>query len=380
MPEVKLRVGANPVNEILAEFDSRKEGLEHVAADTKDLIERILKVENVPVQSVQSRVKKRAKVESKYCRADKDYRKLDDLTDLVGLRVITYYSDNLDQVAQIIGREFAECSPREDKRVNSPESFGYSAIHFDCMHLPERLQRTEYRDFTNARFEIQITTILGHAWAEMYHPWYDELNSPPEELRRFHRLAAVLELAEQEFLEIRRKKQERERIAQVRVAAQAPDIPITEETLKEFISQKTIVAIADATLARILFGESIKEGPNPQGPESYLRMVNLAGIKTIQVLEQLLNDCLPALGEYVARALETWKKQSPFEHEFYPKGFSIYHLATLLIRSRGEQYAHRLAEIQGYVLDPLDVQTIAVAIDVAREYKLNPPPLVMPGT
>src|ERR1035441_2698823 len=184
MPEIEDRDGAKSLQEILAEFDRRKDQYDDLGAGTKGLIETILKKEKIGIHSVQARVKSRKKLESKYCKSDKDYRCLDDMPDVVGFRIITYYSDELDVIAEIIGREFSELRPREDKRIGSPDTFGYSAIHFDCGYLQGRLSGTEYKRFSDARFEIQVTTILGHAWAEMHHPWYDESDSPRSEERR----------------------------------------------------------------------------------------------------------------------------------------------------------------------------------------------------
>ena len=163
MPEVGSRVGANTVDKVLAEFDRLKENFEDLKRTTKGLIETILQAEGAAFHSVQARVKTKEKLRSKSCKADKDYKCLNSISDVVGLRIITYYSDKLDTIVETIGREFAKCGPLEDKRKGSPESFGYSAIHMDCAYSPGRLDIPEYRRFANRRFEIQIATILGHA-------------------------------------------------------------------------------------------------------------------------------------------------------------------------------------------------------------------------
>src|ERR1017187_5407408 len=109
MPDVESREGAKSVDEVLAEFDCRKEQLVKLSDATVSLIETILKEERIAVQSVQARVKERNKLRSKYRKPDKDYKCLDDISDLVGFRIITYYSDKIDQIAEVIGREFAQC-------------------------------------------------------------------------------------------------------------------------------------------------------------------------------------------------------------------------------------------------------------------------------
>jgi hypothetical protein len=271
----------------------------------------------------------------------------------------------------MIGREFGESTPREDKRLGKLDSFGYSAIHMDCMHLPARLESTEYRRFVNARFEIQITTILGHAWAEMHHPWYDELNSPTEELRRFHRLAAVLELAEQEFLEIRKKKDDRGRIASVRVAAQAPEIPITVESLRAFIEQKEIVTTTDNALAAILGGAV--GGDATQTQLAHLaRLVTGSEILTAKDLEERLTKSAHALEEYVTQCKPIWTLAQGQLSEAYTRGFSIFHLASYIAGSLGEEAYESFIRSSGGAAHPrLRVdQQVAVAMEVARNHQL----------
>jgi ppGpp synthetase/RelA/SpoT-type nucleotidyltranferase len=371
MPEVESRVGANTIDQVLAEFDLRKDHLADLSNATERLIKAILKEEAVPFQSVQARVKRRDKVRTKYCSQDKNYRTLDEIPDLDGLRIITYYSDKIDQIAEIIGREFAQCAPREDKRLGKLDSFGYSAIHMDCTHSPARLGNTEYKRFADARFEVQITTILGHAWAEMHHPWYDELNSPSEELRRFHRLAAVLELAEQEFLEIRKKKDDRERIASVRVEAQAPEIPITVESLKALIEQKGIVFKMDNDLAAIL-GGPIGDIPTQNQLAHLARLVTRCGISTVQDLEEQLTKAAAAIEEYVTLCKPIWMLAQGQLSDTYTRGFSIFHLVGLTMGALGDEKYEEFVRSSGGAAHPrlkVDRQ-VAVAMEVVRKHHL----------
>ena len=139
MPEVEFRDGADSVEKVLEEFDRRKENLARLKEATRHLIEIILNEEHIAFQSVQARVKGREKIESKYRRSDKDYRRLDDISDLVGLRIITYYCDKIDRIAEVMVREFEQRDVSDDKRIERPESFGYRALHMDCGYSDKRL-------------------------------------------------------------------------------------------------------------------------------------------------------------------------------------------------------------------------------------------------
>jgi ppGpp synthetase/RelA/SpoT-type nucleotidyltranferase len=371
MPVVESRVDAKSVTEVLAEFDRRKEYLEALSKATEQLIETILNEEQITIHSVQARVKKRKKVESKYCNHEKDYKCLDDMSDLVGLRIITYYSDKIDQIAEIINREFELLGPMDDKRKGKLDSFGYSAIHMDCKYSQGRIENTEYRRFAGMCFEIQITTVLGHAWAEMHHGWYDARNSPSEEERRFYRLAAVLELAEQEFLEIRKKKDQRELIASVRVAAKAPEIPITIESLQAFIEQKEIVAKTDDELSKIL-GRTVSNIATQDQLSHLARIVISAGIETTQDLEGKLTEAAPAVAEYVRLCMPVWIKAQGQISDTFTKGFSIFHLTNLLVGAFGEERYRSFLESISRTAHPfLDVsKQVAIAGKVAEKYHI----------
>lgn len=226
MPSIENRAGAVSVEVILAQFDRKAKHFSDLCSTTKSLVERILNEKSLNIQSIQARVKDRDKLARKYSSAEKDYRNLDEMPDVVGLRIITYYADQIDKVKGVILEEFTMLGQPDDKRIAGAREFGYSALHIDCLYLQARLERTEYKSFQGARFEIQITTVLGHAWAEIHHGWYDANPEPlPDDERRFFRLAAVLELADQEFVRMRLERDNRQKLASIRSEAQLPAAP-----------------------------------------------------------------------------------------------------------------------------------------------------------
>jgi putative GTP pyrophosphokinase len=126
MPDSKNRGDSKASPEaILAEFGRREAMLASFCARTKSLIEASLQDANIRYQSVQARVKTKAKLEKKYLDPTKNYSQLDDITDLAGLRVITYYEDELDLVAQVLEREFnIDRKDSVDKRNTEPDRLG----------------------------------------------------------------------------------------------------------------------------------------------------------------------------------------------------------------------------------------------------------------
>ncbi|WP_089408733.1 RelA/SpoT domain-containing protein [Granulicella rosea] len=113
------------VSEILKEFLVKESMLEAFGKKVHSLVEEILNHRDVRVHSVSYRVKKAQKVEDKAKR--KNYERLDQVTDQLGLRIITYYEDEVDRVAALIGKEFeVDQEHSVDKRIQEdPEKFTY---------------------------------------------------------------------------------------------------------------------------------------------------------------------------------------------------------------------------------------------------------------
>ncbi len=129
------------------------------------------------------------------------------LTDLVGVRVVSYYEDDVDTVARRIKQECEiDSKNSSDKRgALEPHEFGYRSVH-----LIARLRRgvslsPQYVPVAGRWFEIQVRSILEHAWAEIDHEvrYKSRISYPKEVRRRFAAMAGALEILDHEFLALR---------------------------------------------------------------------------------------------------------------------------------------------------------------------------------
>jgi putative GTP pyrophosphokinase len=318
------------VESVLADFDSAEDTLAAFCARTKVLIDASLQDANIRYHSVQSRVKSRQKLREKYSDPEKDYKRLEDITDLAGLRIITYYEDDIDRVADVIKREFElDQENSVDKRETEPDRFAYSAVNYVCKHLKKRATDVEYKKFADIRCEIQITSILRHAWSEIEHEWYDLKDAYPKNIkRRFYRLAALLEIAESEFLDLRKGKTEYEQSVKVRVEANVPELPIDAVSIKSFVEQERMVAELDELVA-VTLGRSLATGFSDSLAESRARAAKLAGMKNLQDVRDLLRKYGPGVPEFVRRCREEFWP----EHQTASKvsrGVSIFQLSRLV--------------------------------------------------
>jgi|SRR5271155_1137877 len=353
------------VEQVLAEFDLKAPTLKSLCTKTKDLLEEFLQSAGVPFQSVQARVKSRKKLREKYLDPEKGYTQLDEIHDQAALRVITYYPDEVDRVAGVIEREFGIGRANTvDKRKIDLDRFGYSAINYVCEHLGARTSLGEYKKFAGIRFEIQVTSILSHAWSETNHGSYDlGESSPPDVRRRFFQLKALLELAESQFTELRDKTTNYARAMAIQVETKVTDLPLNIASLKSLIDQEPLIAKVDEEIGELMEVPVAPTTPN-SALELWLRGAHHLGLTTVQALRDCFTQYHGGIIEFVSRCREYWDWPYPGLGPVAP-GLSVFQLQKLLIRSRGEEAV--LGFTKTLRLSPEMNRELAKQIAVARE-------------
>jgi putative GTP pyrophosphokinase len=141
------------------------------------LIQECLKKRQIKVHSVQHRAKdissfgRKAAIPSDLNPDTPRYGDpLKEITDLAGVRVITHFPSTVVDIDRLLIDEF-DILERSDKGIEliADEKFGYQSIHYLVRIKPERTRLAEYERFEQAVTEIQVRTILQHAWAEIEH-------------------------------------------------------------------------------------------------------------------------------------------------------------------------------------------------------------------
>ena len=172
----------------------------------EDLLRDLL--QNVDVVQIGSRTKTIDSFTGKIQREGKNYNNpIEEITDLVGIRIICYYLEDVDKVGEIIKEEFDidfENSIDKSQTID-PDKFGYLSVHYIISLGNNRNQLREWKEFDGIKAEIQIKTVLQHAWAAIDHKLrYKSAIEVPKDLRRkLFRLSALLELADEGFLELK---------------------------------------------------------------------------------------------------------------------------------------------------------------------------------
>lgn len=129
------------------------------------------------------------------------------ITDVIGTRIVCLYNDDVDEVVKELGRHFSIIPEFDSDKIasleQSPKEFGYRAKQYVATLNDSRNVLSEYDKFRGLKFEVQVRTITQDAWATVEHRLTYKKTMPVSLSRRMYRLAAMCELIDFEFLDIR---------------------------------------------------------------------------------------------------------------------------------------------------------------------------------
>ncbi|MBC2680886.1 GTP pyrophosphokinase [Corynebacterium anserum] len=178
----------------LAQYDQWRDRYPTACADVRALIEDALDDAGITYDQVVVRTKERVSFLAKLTNPDyPNYTDIASAYDMLGARVITYHSSNIPQLLTVIENIFS-VETVVDKAAETARrgGFGYASQHV-IVRVPQ---------LDNMLMEIQLRTVLQHAWAEFEHDIrYKNLSGStnPEVQRAFTLAAGLIELADQQF-------------------------------------------------------------------------------------------------------------------------------------------------------------------------------------
>jgi len=184
------------------EYDKFAEIRQSIVTDLKEHCENLLTaIDSNPV--ISGRIKNFASYFAKYIRFLKAGQKKPIITDLMGVRIICPFIEDLQAAENQINKSF-NVIEREIKGHFTFKEFGYESTHL-LIEIPDTMLEKHGYPGTNIA-EIQIRTILQDAWAEVEHELVYKAEFSPFDEPMKRKLAAVnasLSLADIIFQEIR---------------------------------------------------------------------------------------------------------------------------------------------------------------------------------
>lgn len=313
---------------IVEQFDAQYAQYGDFCERIEVLLRQLLEGRGILFHSVSARVKPRGSFIKKIGTKGAAYRALSDVTDIAGVRVITYFADQVDEVARVIEDEFSiDAKNSIDKRlVLDPDRFGYLSLHYVASLSPARCSLAEYRSFNGLKLEIQIRSILQHAWAEIEHDLgYKTSGEVPRSVRRqFARLAGLLELVDSEFIKIRSDLDAYSREVTQRIAEQPTAVGLDRISLADFVRTDPLVSHLDETIARD-FDQSVEE--DEDAVARHVDKLKFFGLQTIADVKAALKEHQ----SHIVRLSAKWAQEDDEPPEgALAQGISVFYLCTVL--------------------------------------------------
>jgi len=173
------------------------------------LVSSLLAHSDLAVAAATGRIKDREESIKKFTRKyqsaleqnETAYEIKDHITDLIGLRVVCLYEDEIEPMGELIRQHFnvIEVTDKTAEIEGTENAFGYKGLHLDLKLDAARAAMHEYELFAPYRFELQIRTIIQDSWSTLDHKIKYKKSIPASLKRRINTLAALFELADREF-------------------------------------------------------------------------------------------------------------------------------------------------------------------------------------
>lgn len=204
------------------------------------IIKNLLNKENIDYLTITSRVKTPKSTLEKIKRKNYSDAK-QQLTDLSGIRIIVFFESDIPKVTQLIREAFKvdeNNSSNKDSTLKSNQT-GYRSVHYVCELGENRSSLPENQGLSELKFELQIRTVLQHAWAELAHDRNYKFTGklPAEAERKLFLYAGMLELADRGLDELSNELDSYVKSVETEVSSGELDLIIDSINLVTFMEE-----------------------------------------------------------------------------------------------------------------------------------------------
>jgi ppGpp synthetase/RelA/SpoT-type nucleotidyltranferase len=332
----------NSQEQFLKDFDEMKPIYEAFTQKVEGLVRELLTDSSLVVHSVTSRTKTRKSFRDKLSRGAEKYRKLEDITDLSGVRITCWFLDQIPLIEKIIKENFSvDDNLSIDKgEVMDPDRFGYVSVHYIVSLSANRAALQEFKKYAGLYCEIQIRTILQHAWAEIEHDlgYKSKIEIPKSIKRRFYRLASIFELADDEFQRLKKDIEAYSETVTEKIKKKEQGILIDKTSLESYAkSSGTLENIDNAIVDCFMGGAKVGD---VRITERELEILAFFDIQTIERLDMVLRENSADIIKFAKKWIKV--RNSGIIH----RGIGIFYLGyTLAAKTRNDKKIKEYTEI-----------------------------------
>lgn len=228
-------------------YDNNRQLFEEAKNACISIISTLLKKSKIgEVTKIEGRIKHKdecikkfhRKYQSKLEAEEQAYRIQDYISDLIGIRIICLYEDQIAQVSEVLQQHFRiiDVTDRISAVESTEDSFGYKGLHMDLALSDDLAAQEKYQPFAELPIEVQIRSLIQDAWSVLDHKIKYKKSIPNDLRRRINVLSALFELADREFKEIRNATEEL-----LEKATVAPVDDVDEAATKDIASSDKVI-------------------------------------------------------------------------------------------------------------------------------------------
>lgn len=239
-----------------------------------------------------------------------EYKTINKIRDLIGVRIVTLFLKNIDKIAQLIDSKYTIIKDYNMSEILEQDKFNYNSRH---IILKE----------DNFFLEIQLRTLNQHCWGEVSRKfnYKNEIDIPPKITRPLFRASAQLESAD---LDIDKFLKDREEFLN----------NLSSKTIEEIREKELNFEYLSKTLDALLPPEFKGAGDELLYP-SLLRELKHRNINTVGDLENLINSQMDyAIQSSKTRAFNVLKRikkgeETDFREDKVRKGIAYSFLGLI---------------------------------------------------
>ena len=346
--------------EILDTYRERRSIQEQHTAEAERFVKDTLK-NKFEVVDINSRTKTarslQEKLRRKQSELQRSYNSIDDIHDLSGVRVVLFNVDDVEQAARALSDALVRPSLDAKGKGLAPNQFGYSSVHVVGL-----LPHVEDPARSGYKFEVQVRSVLQHAWAMLSHRtlYKSEGSSPDSVKREIGQVASLLEVSDNIWKRILAEK-ERYRLAVKDgiTAKKNYKHPINADTVAIFLDSKAVKGFMDDLCRMYGIKVNLNEGDHEDCRDLFFAAASMQHATELAQLVDLIRS-----DDHRTRAIVTWCRNQ------YPDDWCPYILLALLMWGAlgeppsFEQVRRTVVDLLGW--SPDKATTIYVAVTSAQ--------------
>ncbi|EKO3958996.1 hypothetical protein F2K62_000205 [Vibrio fluvialis] len=230
------------MSELKAYYDKHYLTWDILKEEASVCIRSMLESEEIKYHSIQSRIKTLDSLLSKIEKKEVTLDNINEITDIIGLRIICLFRVDIDNILKKINSVFDIEKIDNKLQDYNDDTFGYQSVHV-IARIRDDFKGVRYDNIKNICFEVQVRTVAMDAWANISHylSYKSKLDIPREMRRDFYALSALFHLADSNFemlYDIKLKN--KSHIQEHSIEEVIDETPIDLDVLTGYLSKKFV--------------------------------------------------------------------------------------------------------------------------------------------